>query len=131
MIILQFAIYGRNKQVQSGRYLVDICTSLGYHICPEYVVHQNRKIPGTSLQSIATAAAQACQYQFCFPTFLTSTMWGPGQGQGETGIGNMHSGEKALQTCTVAHCGLPQPEYWNKHCLEAQQSTWLGIFVKP
>ena len=50
-------------------------------------------------------------------------------GQGETGIGNMHSVGKALQTCTVAHCGLPQPEYWNKHCLEAQQSTWLGIFV--
>ena len=52
-------------------------------------------------------------------------------GQGETGIGNMHSGEKALQTCRLAHCGLPQPEYWNKHCLGTQQSTWLGIFVKP
>ena len=33
--------------------------------------------------------------------------------------------------CRVAHCGLPQPEYWNKHCLKAQQSAWLGIFVKP
>ena len=57
---LQFdnsAIYGCNKQVQSGHCLLDTFPS-NIIICPRICpVHQNRKILGISLQSIATAAA--------------------------------------------------------------------------